>query len=185
MGPALPRIYDVQNQNLKGANSEPVPLRTTQAEGAAFAASTMDVSELERLIALMQNARISELTLREGDSRVTLRKKRTVETAALVVYGTSEGEYLTEVEVSDPPTSLPPEDITVIAPLVGVFRHIKPMVGLGAKVKEGQKIGTIQAVKLLTDLTSPTDGVVVDVFIEDGHAVEYGHNLFIIRPAAE
>jgi biotin carboxyl carrier protein len=59
------------------------------------------------------------------------------------------------------------------------------MVGLGAKVKEGQKIGTIQAVKLQTDLTSPTDGIVVDVFIEDGHPVEYGHTLFTIRPAVE
>ncbi len=145
----------------------------------------MDVSELERLIALMQNARISELTLREGDSRVTLRKKRAVSSTALVAYGGSEGEYLTEVEFAEPATPPPPEDITVIAPLVGVFRHIKPMVGQGAKVKEGQKIGTIQAVKLLTDLTSPTDGVIVDVFIEDGHPVEYGHTLFTIRPATE
>jgi len=145
----------------------------------------MDVSELERLIALMQNARISELTLREGDSRVTLRKNRAVASTALVAYGDYDGEYLTEVEVSEPDTPPLPEDITVIAPLVGVFRHVKPMVGLGAKVKEGQKIGTIQAVKLLTDLTSPTDGVIVDVFIEDGHPVEYGHTLFTIRPAAE
>lgn len=145
----------------------------------------MDVSELERLIALMQDARISELTLREGDSRVTLRKKRAVASTALVAYSDYNSEYLTEVEVSEPAASPPPEDITVIAPLVGVYRHIKPMVGLGAKVKEGQKIGTIQAVKLLTDLTSPTDGVIVDVFIEDGHPVEYGHTLFTIRPAVE
>jgi len=145
----------------------------------------MDVSELERLIALMQNARISELTLREGDSRVTLRKNRAVASTALVAYGDDGVEYFTEVDVSEPSAPEPPEDITVIAPLVGVFRHVKPMVGLGAKVKEGQKIGTIQAVKLLTDLTSPTDGVIVDVFIEDGHPVEYGHTLFTIRPAAE
>lgn len=144
----------------------------------------MDVSELERLIALMQNAKISELTLREGNARVTLRRKRVARSTALVTYTSSDGEYRTEVETSEPPPA-PPEDITVIAPLVGFFRHIKPMVGLGAKVKEGQKIGTIQAVKLMTDLTAPTDGVVVDVFIEDGHAVEYGHTLFTIRPAVE
>ena len=145
----------------------------------------MDVAELERLIALMQHAQISELTLREGDSRVTLRKRQRTVSAALVVYGDAGGDYVTEVEMSEPSPPAPPEDITVIAPLVGVFRHNKPMVGLGAKVVEGQKIGTIQAVKLLTDLTAPTDGVVVDVFIEDGHPVEYGHTLFTIRPAAE
>jgi biotin carboxyl carrier protein len=146
----------------------------------------MDVSELERLIALMQNASISELTLREGDARVTLRKRRAVTSTALVAYGETGGEYLTELELTEPTAPPPPpEDITVIAPLVGVYRHIKPMVGLGARVKEGQKIGSIQAVKLVTDLTSPTDGVVVDVFIEDGHPVEYGHTLFTIRPEAE
>ena len=144
----------------------------------------MDVSELERLIALMQNAKISELTLREGDSRVTLRKNRRAASTALIEYDGG-GEYLTEVDISEPAAPPPPEDVTVTAPLVGVFRHIKPMVGLGAKVKEGQKIGAIQAVKLQTDLTSPTDGVVVDVFIEDGQPVEYGHMLFAIRPTTE
>lgn len=145
----------------------------------------MDVSELERLIALMQNAKISELTLREGDSRVTLRKSRPVASMALIEYTEAGDDYLTDVEISEPTPPLPPDDLIVTAPLVGVFRHIKPMVGLGAKVKEGQKIGTIQAVKLLTDLTSPTDGVVVDVFIEDGQPVEYGHTLFAIRPTTE
>jgi biotin carboxyl carrier protein len=148
----------------------------------------MDVSELERLIALMQNASISELTLREGNSRVTLRKNRRILSTAMTAYeasGDSQGDYGMELDLTEPPPPAPPADTTVTAPLVGVFRHIKPMVGLGAKVKEGQKIGTIQAVKLLTDLTSPINGVIVDVFIEDGHPVEYGHTLFTIRPAEE
>ncbi len=145
----------------------------------------MDVSELERLIALVQNAKISEVTLREGESRVTIRRTPPPAGGAMVVYQSADGDYLAEFETPEPEPVPPPQDITVIAPLVGVFRHIKPMVGLGAKVTEGQKIGTIQAVKLMTDLTSPTDGVVVDVFIEDGHPVEYGHTLFTIRPSAE
>lgn len=148
----------------------------------------MDVAELERLIALMQNASISELTLREGDARVTLRKKRRTASGALVAFETdrdSLSEYVTDVDLTESLPPSPPEDITIFAPLVGIFRHIKPMVGQGAMVKEGQKIGTIQAVKLLTDLTSPVDGIVVDVFIEDGHPVEYGHTLFTIRPAVE
>ena len=151
-----------------------------------FAASIMDVAELERLIALMQNSSISELTLREGDARVTLRKNRRSSSGALVPYETDRdapGDDVMDVDRTESFPSAPPEDITVFAPLVGIFRHIKPMVGQGAMVKEGQKIGTIQAVKLLNDLTSPADGIVVDVFIEDGHPVEYGHTLFTIRPA--
>ena len=146
----------------------------------------MDVSELERLIALMQNASISELTLREGNTRVTLRKSHRSPSTAMTAYeasGDSQGDFVTELDLTESLPPVPPADTIVTAPLVGVFRHIKPMVGLGAKVKEGQKIGTIQAVKLLTDLTTPIDGVVVDVFIEDGHPVEYGHTLFTIRPA--
>lgn len=145
----------------------------------------MDVSELERLIALLRNASISELTLREGDARVTLRKKTAVSYPEMIVYGEPGGEYFAEAELAEPTVPPPPEDVVVTAPLVGVFRHLKPMIGLGAKVKEGQKIGTIQAVKLQTDLTSPIDGVILDVSIEDGQPVEYGHTLFSIRPAAE
>ncbi len=45
----------------------------------------------------------------------------------------------------------------------------------------GQVVGTIDAVKLIHEITSEADGVVLDVLVEDGMAVEYGQPLFLVK----
>jgi acetyl-CoA carboxylase biotin carboxyl carrier protein len=155
----------------------------------------MDVSELERLVALVQQANISELTLRQGGERITIRKAPPAAGAspgrALVsVRGESNGAALAieaEAAYAENGSAAPAEEdagrtVTVTAPLVGFFRHVKPVVGLGAHVREGQVIGAIAAVNLVIEVTSPANGVISDVLIEDGLPVEYGQTLFLIQP---
>ncbi len=157
----------------------------------------MNVEELERLVALVQNANIRELTLRQDDNRITIRKQIPPQTApmstALVpLEGGYEGvfqeaDYTIEQTGSafDGQIGENEENIALVtSPLVGVFHHLKPLVGLGAKVKEGQVVGIIEAVKLMNEVMAPCDGKVVDVLIEDGMPVEYGQELYAIEPDA-
>lgn len=150
----------------------------------------MDLSELERLVQIVQSSSIRDLTLRQGESRLTLRKTAP---PAGSYNGpgeliTTHGAYSYETEIGDEgeenqPTEEDPEERTfwVTAPLVGVFHHIKPLVGLGAKVKQGQVVGVIEAMKLITEVTCSGSGVVVDTLIEDGLPVEYGQHLFVVE----
>ncbi len=141
----------------------------------------MEIAELERLIALLQNANISELTLRESGARVTIRK--TPQTTS--VYETVSAAEWTEDDSESLLTELVelPEVTEITAPLVGFFRHVKPMVGLGAAVKQGQTVGIIEAMKLVTEIPSPAAGIVEEVHVEDAMPVEYGHLLFTLKPA--
>ncbi len=149
----------------------------------------MDLVEIEHLMDLVKRSEIRELTLKQGDARLTLKKQLNV-TASYpgaeedglyspdgreLVYN-GDGSVTAEVIEGNEPVTL-----EINSPLVGVFRHIKPMVGLGANVKSGQVIAVIEAMKLNTDINSSADGVVVETYVEDGMPVEYGQPLFGIK----
>jgi len=150
----------------------------------------MNLPEIERLVELVQNANISELTLRYEGSRVTIRKTPagpTVQCGELMPYSPGGVASATDDDgieqanlILSPPTA--PEAVSIYSPLVGHFRHIKPMVGLGARVVAGQVVGVIEAVKLINEITSPAIGIVTDVLVDDGQAVEYGQELFTVQP---
>lgn len=73
----------------------------------------------------------------------------------------------------------------VKSPMVGMFYQAPspeadPYVRVGSKVKKGDVLCVIEAMKLLNEITADTDGEVVDVCVENGQLVEYGQVLFKI-----
>ena len=78
--------------------------------------------------------------------------------------------------------------VTVEAPMVGTFyrapsQAAEPYVNEGDVVKEGQILCIIEAMKLMNEIESKASGRIVKIFVENGHAVEYGQPLFCIEPA--
>ena len=73
----------------------------------------------------------------------------------------------------------------VNSPLVGTFYKAapdsKPFVEIGTKVKKGQILGIIEAMKLMNEIESDFDGVVEAILVNDGDVVEFGQALFRIR----
>ena len=73
----------------------------------------------------------------------------------------------------------------VKSPMAGVFYQAPspeadPYVRVGSKVKKGDVLCVIEAMKLLNEITADTDGEIVDVCVENGQLVEYGQVLFKI-----
>jgi acetyl-CoA carboxylase biotin carboxyl carrier protein len=147
----------------------------------------MEIAELEQLVSMVRDSEVGELTIKHDGERVTIRKaaRNAPPSVELVpsdpgyTYGSDFAEIVDtdaeEIADERPPVTL------ITAPLVGVFGHVKPLVGLHARVTEGQVVGIIEAMKINTEVRSPVSGTVVDLFIEDGHPVEYGQALFGIR----
>mgnify|MGYP001614055468 FL=1 len=84
---------------------------------------------------------------------------------------------------------VPPPVITVDAPMVGTFYRApsptaEPYVREGDLVKEGQILCIIEAMKLMNEIESKVAGRVAKIFVENGHAVEYGQPLFLVDPTA-
>ncbi|MBM4128786.1 MAG: acetyl-CoA carboxylase biotin carboxyl carrier protein, partial [Nitrospira sp.] len=77
--------------------------------------------------------------------------------------------------------------ITVTSPIVGTFYRAPspesdPFVEAGSRVKKGQVLCIIEAMKLMNEIESEVDGIVIKVLVENGQPVEYGEPLFLIEP---
>ena len=90
-------------------------------------------------------------------------------------------------------SAAPEEEGTELAivksPIVGTFyRASEPgamnLVEVGDVVKKGQVLCIIEAMKLMNEIDSEYDGEVVNIYVENGQAVQYGERLFAIKPRA-
>ena len=86
-----------------------------------------------------------------------------------------------------PPSSLPP---SIKSKMVGTFynapAHDKPpYIVEGSHIEIGQKIGAIEAMKIIKDVMSTAKGKVIKICVSNGQSVEYGQELFLVDTAAE
>ena len=78
-----------------------------------------------------------------------------------------------------------PEPAEVTAPMVGVFYAApapgdEPFVHVGSKVKAGETLCIIEAMKVLNEVTAEADGEVLEICVADGDLVEFGSCLMRI-----
>jgi len=74
----------------------------------------------------------------------------------------------------------------VISPMVGTFYRAPdpnstPFVDIGETVKKNQTLCIIEAMKLMNEIESDMDGVIQEIYVENGEPVEYGQKLFSIQ----
>ena len=74
----------------------------------------------------------------------------------------------------------------VTSPLVGTFyaapsQDLPPYVQVGDKVKKGQVLAIVEAMKLMNEIESDFGGEIAEIYVENGQPVEYGQKLFRIR----
>jgi acetyl-CoA carboxylase biotin carboxyl carrier protein len=77
----------------------------------------------------------------------------------------------------------------VTSPIVGTFYRspspdADPYVEEGDKVKKGQVLCIVEAMKLMNEIESEVDGTIVKILAESTKPVEYGQPLFLIDPAS-
>jgi oxaloacetate decarboxylase alpha subunit len=132
---------------------------------------------VQRLIGMLEESDLGELSLEDGDVRITLRKadqRPLLTTAPVAAAG---------------PAAPPAEDaadssvIRVEAPMVGVFYRSAspsspPFVEEGARVEVGQTLCILEAMKLFNELKSDHAGVVKRIAVRNADPVEYGQLLF-------
>ena len=130
------------------------------------------------ILALVERSAVDELTVEEGDLKVTIRKAG-APAAAQAPAAPAPASTAPRVEVAD-------GHHVVRSPMVGTFYRAAtpaapPFVEVGDQVKVGQTLCILEAMKLMNELSSDVEGVVGEVRVENGAAVEYGQALFHIE----
>ena len=76
--------------------------------------------------------------------------------------------------------------IEITSPIIGTAYHApepgaKKFVEVGKKIKKGDTIMIVEAMKTMNHVPSTADGVVKEICVEDGHPVEYGQTIIILE----
>lgn len=122
---------------------------------------------------------LSQLSVEDGDFKLHLEKDRIVACESSV-----SPVKVQETQTENEPEPEIIEGTEVKAPLLGVFyasNGDREKVNQGDRVKKGDVICTIEAMKMMNDVKSPVDGIVKKVCVTDGALVEYDQVLFVIE----
>jgi acetyl-CoA carboxylase biotin carboxyl carrier protein len=147
----------------------------------------MEFENILKLIDSVSNSGLSSFTLEEGGTKIVLEAARgnvTVVEAPTGVNSAVNGTAPTAERLQDTAMEASAGNI-IKSPLVGVFYNspspeAEPFVQAGDHVKKGQVVGIIEAMKLMNEVEADADGVVEEIFIENGQTVEYGQPIFRI-----
>jgi acetyl-CoA carboxylase biotin carboxyl carrier protein len=158
---------------------------------ATFAADSegFAIDDLRALAQLMQDFSLGELELsRKSGAKVRLARGSTI-VAAPTILPAAAAPAPTPAPAAATPTAAPTPAANVhviTAPLVGTFyRSPSPdaasFTEVGQRVRKGQTLCIIEAMKLMNELESEVDGVVVAILVDNGRPVEFGQPLFHIQ----
>ena len=138
----------------------------------------MDNKDIRELAALMKEMGLTSLAYRNGNESVRL--TRSVE--SLPITETSANAAYTVPQNED---RLPAGIFTVKSPMVGVFYSApgvdeSPYVEIGARVRAGDVLCVIEAMKTMNEITAERDGMIAEICVENKQVVEFGQPLFRI-----
>lgn len=146
----------------------------------------MKMSDIRTLAELVEKHGLTALDYAEGEAHIRIERTPAPVTAAVPAVPAA--------PAAAPATAAEPvkdEDAgadfnaakMVLSPMVGVFYASPspsdpPFVTVGSKVKKGDVLCIIEAMKLMNEITAEEDGEIIDICAANGSVVEYGQILF-------
>lgn len=146
----------------------------------------MKTDELFRIWDRFDSSDASELVFETEDGRIQL--KRNADVSGSREEGQSRLKQNAALLMKKDPAGQKPENEhvrAVKAPLVGTFYRApgpgqKPFVRPGQKVRKGDTLGIIEAMKMMNEITAPCDGPIVSILVEDETLVQFDQCLMTI-----
>ena len=161
----------------------------------------MEYKQIQELIKTINKSNISELSIEEGDFKITIKQEATgnVHYVAATQQQVHMPQPAPQSASQAPQQSAPPAPekpapqpaasnlITIKSPMIGTFYRSpspdKPVfVNVGDEIKAGQPICIIEAMKLFNEIESEVSGRIVKVIADDSSPVEYDQPLFLVEP---
>ena len=149
----------------------------------------MNTKDIEQLIQLLEQSSISEIEISRWGKKI-----RVSQSPQGIVVGTGGSAATVSQQASEAVPPAPPvEEVVpssgeeIKAPMVGTFYRspspeADPFVKVGDRVRKGQTLCIIEAMKIMNEVEAETGGVITDIQAENAQPVEYNQVLFVIEP---
>lgn len=139
----------------------------------------MKETNIRKYAEMMKELGLTGLEITEENSKIRLERTAiALPVENRVVVAENVDQKSSDMELKD--------YISVRSPIVGIFyaapaENADPYVVNGDRVRKGQVLCIVEAMKLMNEITAEEDGVIVEVCATNGQVVEYGTELFRIR----
>lgn len=147
----------------------------------------MEYREIISLIKEISNLGVSSFEYTEGNIHISMKFQKNGETVINdSIRPMAEKMQQPELQLQKEDTAFEKTEGKVItSPLVGTFyaapaEDAAPYVSVGDRVKKGQTLGIVEAMKLMNEIESEYDGVITQILVKNGKAVEYGQPMFML-----
>ena len=149
----------------------------------------MNIKQIKELVQLFSENNLTVMDVQEGESHVRLERAAIqpasvpAQAAPAEAFPAANGFAVEAAEV-DPGINF--ANVTEVkSPMVGVFYaapspDAEPFVQVGSRVKKGDVLCVIEAMKLMNEIIAEQDGEIVDRCVANGDVVEFGQTLFKI-----
>jgi len=152
----------------------------------------MDIRKVKKLIEMLEESGVSEIEIREGEETVRISRQMTPPMPVNYTHMVNSENSYPHYSIPSPPST--PEasvnvpttnEYMIPAPMVGTFYRAPgpndmPFVDVGSKVKVGDVLCIVEAMKMLNQIEADREGIIKRVLIENGQPVEFGQALFIL-----
>ncbi len=155
----------------------------------------MNLSEIRKLVKLVETSQVNELEIEEDGSRIKIVKGATAESSSQFVQALPAGQPASPVTLIEAPGTSVPEaqsveetSLAIKSPMVGTFYRAPspeapPYTKVGDQVRPGQVLCIIEAMKLMNEIECEVSGEVVEILINNAEPVEFDQTLFKIKPS--
>ena len=142
----------------------------------------IDKKIIKELSDYLDEFKLTEIEITEKDTKIKVSKNNVSISNQPVIAPTSSNTESTSV--TNKPNIKSGTEIT--SPIIGTAYHApepgaKKFVEVGKKIKKGDTIMIVEAMKTMNHVPSTVDGVVKEICVEDGHPVEFGQTIIILE----
>ena len=140
----------------------------------------IDKSIIKELSDYLNEFNLTEIEITEKDTKIKVSKNNvSIKQSATVATSAN-----IQNNVSEKPSVKSGTEIT--SPIIGTAYHApepgaKKFIEVGKKIKKGDTIMIVEAMKTMNHVPSTADGVVKEICVEDGHPVEFGQTIIILE----
>ncbi|MBQ7386055.1 MAG: acetyl-CoA carboxylase biotin carboxyl carrier protein [Ruminococcus sp.] len=141
----------------------------------------MNEKDIRKYAGLMQELGLTGLEITEDNKVVRLERSNPQAVRETVAVDSASNQPATSS--ADPVSA---DYVSVKSPIVGVFyaapaENADPYVNIGDKIKKGQTLCIVEAMKLMNEITAEEDGEILEICVTNGQVVEFGTELFRIK----
>ncbi|MBN1383659.1 MAG: acetyl-CoA carboxylase biotin carboxyl carrier protein [Elusimicrobia bacterium] len=145
----------------------------------------MNIEKIKSLLDAIKDTDIEEIWLEKDGHKSGFKRKDVSENPFIEPKKISPKKQESEHKESVHSASPPPEQY-IKSPMVGTFFRSsspggEPFIDEGDFVTVGQKLCIIEAMKVMKEITSPYEGKIIKILIQDNHPVEYGQPIFEVN----